>query len=165
MTGIMSSVPDTLTMAVNRYEKALADNDKTTLSELFAVDPDGLPVTRADNAGLITGHENISEYRSRRRDIPRRTLRSRMHRIISDDAAIVISLFDKSTGGVVVQTQVWQRISGAWRIESAHLIYPTPALDSRIWRIAGTPLVRGAKMLTKCCRFKDTLSRSKTYTG
>lgn len=72
-----------------------------------------------------------------------------MYRMISDDAAIVISLFDKSTGGVVVQTQVWQRISGAWRIESAHLTYPAPALDSRIWRIAGTPLVQGSRNADK----------------
>lgn len=59
MIGIMPSVPGTLTMAADRYEKALADNDKITLSELFAVDPDELPVTRADNAGLITGHDDV----------------------------------------------------------------------------------------------------------
>lgn len=50
-------VPRELMDAVERYEDALMRNATDILAELFADDPSELPVTRADNAGLLNGHQ------------------------------------------------------------------------------------------------------------
>ena len=64
-------VPRELMDAVERYEDALMRNATDILAELFADDPSGLPVTRADNAGLLNGHQQITEYRAQRGTAPR----------------------------------------------------------------------------------------------
>lgn len=72
-------VPRELMDAVERYEDALMRNATDILAELFADDPSGLPVTRADNAGLLNGHQQITEYRAQRGTAPSRVLRSRSY--------------------------------------------------------------------------------------
>ena len=138
-------VPRELMDAVERYEDALMRNATDILAELFADDPSELPVTRADNAGLLNGHQQITEYRAQRGTAPSRVLRSRSYRMLANCAATVVATFDKDSGGVVTQTQVWQLIDGSWKIVSAHLTYPVPAMDSRIWRVVGSPLKQGAR--------------------
>lgn len=44
-------------------------------------------------------------------------------------------------GGRGVMTLLWERTPDGWRIASAHVDTPVPAVDARIWREAGTPLV------------------------
>lgn len=138
-------VPRELMDAVERYEDALMRNATDILAELFADDPSELPVTRADNAGLLNGHQQITEYRAQRGTAPSRVLRSRSYRMLANCAATVVATFDKDSGGVVTQTQVWQLIDGSWKIVSAHLTYPVLAMDSRIWRVVGSPLKQGAR--------------------
>lgn len=127
--------------ALEAYESALMSDDVATMSELFARDPDGVPVVRTDSAGMLAGHDAITAFRSKRGGAPSRTLTRRVSRMLGKDAAGVVSEFRKDAGGTVNQTQLWQRISGRWRIVDAHLTYPAPAIDARIWRVVGVPLV------------------------
>ena len=136
-------IPETLCTAVEAYESALVSNDVQRLSAFFANDPSGIPVVRVDNAGPLWGHDAIAAFRATRKPVPPRSLHRRTYRMLGSDAAVVVAEFDRSTGGRVTQSQVWQLADGAWRIVSAHLTYPMQALDSRTWRIVGTPLVRG----------------------
>ena len=138
--------PDLLT-AIRRYERALMANDTATLDDLFASDPDGIPVVRSDGRGMLVGHTAITAFRKRRKNVPTRTLRRRIARQLDESNACIVSQFDKVTGGSVVQTQVWRRVGTdhTWKIVMAHLTYPSPAVDRSIWRIVGTPLVAAAK--------------------
>ena len=150
MSGInRRAIPQDLIGAVEKYEKALMGNDVQKLSQFFASDPDGIPVSRVDNDGWLSGKVEISDFRSRRGSAPTRFLKVRTYRMLSCDAAVVVSEFDKSSGGVVDQTQVWERFEEQWKIVSAHLTYPTPAIDSRIWRVVGSPLKAGKRSVNK----------------
>lgn len=142
---VIHSVPAELADAIERYEISLMNNDTDTLSMLFADDPDGIPVARVDDDGVLFGHDAIAVFRERRRIAPSRILRSRTCRMLGERAAVTISIFDKSSGGTVLQTQIWQCFPNGWRIVAAHLTYPRSAIDSRVWRVVGTPLVRGAR--------------------
>ena len=138
--------PDLLT-AIRRYERALMATDTATLDDLFASDPDGIPVVRSDGRGMLVGHTAITAFRKRRKNVPTRTLRRRIARQLDESNACIVSQFDKVTGGSVVQTQVWRRVGAdhTWKIVMAHLTYPAPAVDRSIWRIVGTPLVAAAE--------------------
>ncbi|MBT1173456.1 DUF3225 domain-containing protein [Bifidobacterium sp. MA2] len=147
-----------LRKAIERYERALMANDTDVLSELFADNPDDIPVVRSDGAGMRVGHTAITAFRAKRGGAPARRLHRRIARRLDADNAVVVSEFDKAAGGRVIQTQVWTRLrdgeaiangaaaaDGVWRIVAAHLTYPAPALDRRVWRVAGDPLVPAAK--------------------
>lgn len=135
-----------------QYEQALMANDTATLSELFADNPDDIPVVRSDSAGMLVGHNAITAFRAKRGGAPERKLHRRVARQLDANNACVISEFDKASGGRVIQTQVWSRVSDesnnqldsrgtepAWKIVAAHLTYPAPAVDRRVWRVVGTP--------------------------
>lgn len=130
-----------LERALDAYESALTSDDVRALDAMFADDPDGIPVVRSDSAGMRVGHRVISDFRRTRGGAPARTLRSRVVRRLGPGAACVTALFDRKAGGTVIQTQVWRRVGGRWRIVDAHLTYPRPAVDGRVWRVAGDPLV------------------------
>jgi Asp-tRNA(Asn)/Glu-tRNA(Gln) amidotransferase A subunit family amidase len=65
-------------------------------------------------------------------------------RTAGNDAAFVVAVLEPRTGGRGQQTQFWRRDAGGWRIAGAHVSAPAPAIDARIWRIVGTPLVAGS---------------------
>lgn len=91
MSGINGQViSQNLSDAVERYEKALMENDVQTLSQFFSSDPDGIPVSRVDNDGLLSGKAEISDFRSRRGSTPTRSLKARTYRMLSRDAAVVV---------------------------------------------------------------------------
>jgi Asp-tRNA(Asn)/Glu-tRNA(Gln) amidotransferase A subunit family amidase len=136
-------MPPQLLQRVEGYERALINNDVKALSAFFADDPDGVPVLRIDTEGILQGHDQIANFRKHRTSPPKRTLKRRYCCTLSEHAAAVVSTFDKSTGGVIYQTQVWRSVLGQWQIVVAHLTYPEPAVDSRIWRVVGSPLFRG----------------------
>lgn len=150
-----SSLDSTLLRAIRQYEQALMANDTATLSELFADNPDDIPVVRSDSAGMLVGHNAITAFRAKRGGAPERKLHRRVARQLDANNACVISEFDKASGGRVIQTQVWSRVSDesnnqldsrgtepAWKIVAAHLTYPAPAVDRRVWRVVGTPLAK-----------------------
>lgn len=144
-----STLDPALCRAIDRYERALMTNDTAAMSDLFADNPDDIPVVRSDGAGMLAGHNAITAFRKRRGGAPSRTLHRRVARQLDKDNAVTVSEFDKTAGGRVVQTQVWTRVGGPgtgdWKIVAAHLTYPAPAIDRRIWREVGTPLVPAAK--------------------
>ncbi|MCH9276566.1 DUF3225 domain-containing protein [Bifidobacterium amazonense] len=140
-----------LRRAMDRYERALMADDKAAMSALFADDPEDVPVVRSDGSGMLVSHNAITVFRARRGGAPSRTLRRRVTRQLDENNAVTVSEFDKTAGGQVIQTQVWTRLREAgdtepcWKIVAAHLTYPSPAIDRRIWRVVGAPLVSASK--------------------
>ncbi|SEJ23838.1 AtzH-like domain-containing protein [Demequina mangrovi] len=134
--------PEGLVDAVLAYESALAADDLDALASAFEHGPHPL---RGDRNGLLIGHERITGFRSRRGGAgPRDVLELRIH-LAGDDAAHVTTVNAPSSGGRGLVTQLWRRgADGAWRIVAAHVTAPSPALDPRIWRVLGVPLVAGA---------------------
>lgn len=123
------------------YEHALMDNDLAGLARLFAP---GSATLRGDAAGLLVGHHEISSFRAARGGAARRSIVGIHVRPIDESHAMVVAVTEFEAGGRGQQTQLWQRIDGAWRVTVAHVHQPAPALDTRIWRIVGNPLVARA---------------------
>jgi len=129
--------------AFRAYEAALMADDVATLDELFAPGPDTL---RADGEGVLVGSDRIAAFRSARGGAPQRTLAEVHVRVVDEDAALIVAGTVLDRGGRGLQTQLWQRSAdtpghGGWRITAAHVSVPPAALDPRIWRVVGDPLV------------------------
>jgi amidase len=122
-----------------RYEKALMANDLPVLDELFADD-----AVRGDAAGILAGHDAISAFRQGRGGAPKRTILHVSEIRIDEDSSVVIAITEPLTGGRGQQTQLWTRVEGSWKVRAAHVALPGPAVNSTVWRVVGTPLVRGA---------------------
>ncbi|MDN4474786.1 DUF3225 domain-containing protein [Demequina sp. SYSU T00192] len=134
--------PEGLVEAVLAYEAALAADDLTALADAFERGPDAV---RGDRNGLLAGHDRITGFRSRRGGAGTREVAELRVHLAGDDAAHVTTVNVPSGGGRGLVTQLWRRgDDGAWRIAAAHVTAPAPALDARVWRVAGTPLVAGA---------------------
>ncbi|WP_433502333.1 AtzH-like domain-containing protein [Pseudonocardia halophobica] len=154
-------VPEGLLAAFDAYETALLTNDVATLDALFAPGPD---TVRGDGTMLLVGHGAIAGFRSGRAVIPTRRVAELHVRPVADDAALVMaSTQEPSTGATGLQTQLWQRLDGDWKITAAHVTLPrkdrpaglvekaaplpaaaAPPLDRSVWRVVGTPLVAAA---------------------
>ncbi|WP_062515924.1 AtzH-like domain-containing protein [Demequina gelatinilytica] len=136
-----AAAPEGLVEAVLAYEAALADDDLDALAAAF--EPGGSTL-RGDRAGLLVGHERITGFRARRGGAGARGLDEMRIHLAGDDAAHVTTVNAPAGGGRGLVTQLWRRgPDGAWRIAAAHVTAPAPALDARIWRVAGAPLVAG----------------------
>ncbi|QCR52284.1 DUF3225 domain-containing protein [Brachybacterium sp. SGAir0954] len=120
------------------YETALMADDLPTLDALFAPGPDTL---RGDAAGLLVGHEAISSFRGGRGGAPARRIVRVEVRALGERHAVVVAITELLRGGRGQQTQVWERGEGGWKVAVAHVAVAAPALDRRIWRVVGTPLV------------------------
>ncbi|MCZ4500239.1 MAG: hypothetical protein JWQ74_2794 [Marmoricola sp.] len=120
------------------YERALMSNDLVALDRLFALGPDTL---RGDAAGLLVGHDAISAFRGGRGGAPARTVVETEIRVIDATHALVVAVTELLTGGRGQQTQLWEHRSGSWVVTAAHVSVPAPALDRRVWRVLGDPLV------------------------
>ncbi|GAA4695953.1 hypothetical protein GCM10023215_37380 [Pseudonocardia yuanmonensis] len=143
-------VPEGLLAAFDAYETALLTNDVATLDALFAPGP---ATVRGDGTTLLVGHAAIAGFRSGRAVIPTRQVAELHVRPVGDDAALVMaSTVEPATGATGLQTQLWQRLAGDWKVTAAHVTLPrtqpaTPsraaaaALDRSVWRVVGTPLV------------------------
>ena len=132
--------PDGLADAVLAYETALLADDVEALDAAFAPGPDTL---RGDASGLLVGSEAIADFRRGREGIGPRTIERLEVRPIGEDAAVVVVVVAPASGGRGLLTQVWRREDG-WQIEVAQVAGPTPAIDGRVWRTVGSPLVAGA---------------------
>lgn len=152
--------PDGLLNAFWAYERALMANDLEALDALFAPGPLTL---RGDAGGLLVGHDAISEFRSGRGGSPQRRILAVEVRVVSDSAALVVAVTAPLSGGRGQQTQLWKRLpdTGAWVVEAAHVSLPAPAIATTIWRVVGSPLVRGAshgELLGDTVAVKDLFS-------
>lgn len=131
--------PEGLVDAVLAYEAALMSDDVEALDRSFAPGPSTL---RGDAAGLLVGHDAIAAFRRGRGGAPARDLLALELRPIDADHAVVVAVVAPVTGGRGLQTQLWRRdpVLG-WVVDVAQVIAPAPALDTRIWRVLGAPLV------------------------
>ncbi|MBZ5734653.1 DUF3225 domain-containing protein [Nocardioides sp. TRM66260-LWL] len=133
-------VPDGLVEAFWAYERALMADDVATLDALFAPASTTL---RGDAEGLLVGHDRISAFRSGRGGAPRRRILQTHVQVTDPDHALVVAVTELERGGRGQQTQLWARFADGWKVTAAHVSVPAPALDRRIWRVVGDPLVAG----------------------
>lgn len=115
-------------------------NDLEALDRLFAP---GEETLRGDAAGILVGHDAISEFRQGRGGAPKRTIEHVEIRQYTEDTALVIAITVPLTGGRGQQTQLWRIVDGSWRVAAAHVALPAPAVNSSVWRLVGTPLIPG----------------------
>ncbi|WP_371740797.1 AtzH-like domain-containing protein [Frigoribacterium sp. CFBP 13712] len=153
LASVEGSLPDGLLAAFDAYERALAADDQAALAAAF--EPTAT-VLRADAGGLLVGHEAITAFRGRRGSGPVRRVVEVHARVLDDDTALIVSVNAPAGGGRGVVTQLWRRGAGAgadagasaggtWRIASAQVQAPAPAVDRRVWRVVGEPLVPGRR--------------------
>ena len=120
------------------YERALMADDVAELDRLFAPGPTTL---RGDAEGLLVGHDAIAAFRAVRGGAPTRRIVATHVRTIDDDHALVVAVTEPERGGRGQQTQLWVRGEAGWQVVAAHVSGPAPALDRRVWRVVGDPLV------------------------
>ncbi|WP_448002447.1 AtzH-like domain-containing protein [Agromyces bauzanensis] len=132
------AAPAGLVEAARGYEAALQASDLEALEGYFAPGPDTL---RGDEGGLLVGREAITRFRGRRGGAPARRIEGMHVRPIDDDHAWLAAVTAPLGGGRGLVSQLWERRDGVWRITAAHVSAPPPALDPRIWRVVGEPLL------------------------
>lgn len=120
------------------YERALMADDVAELDRLFAPGPATL---RGDAEGLLVGHDAIAAFRAVRGGAPARRIVATHVRTIDADHALVVAVTEPERGGCGQQTQLWVRGESGWQVVAAHVSGPAPALDRRVWRVVGDPLV------------------------
>lgn len=135
-----AAVPDGLLDAVEGYERALMADDVEALDGFFAPGPHTL---RGDAAGLLVGSDAIAAFRRGRGGAPARRVPELHVRGIGQGDALVVAVTAPAAGGRGQQTQLWHRTDDGWRITAAHVAASPPAIDQRVWRVVGAPLVRG----------------------
>lgn len=145
MSGPALPVPPGLVEAFREYERALMADDVATLDRLFAP---GTSTLRGDADGLLVGHDAIAAFRSTRGGAPARRIVQTHVQVTDPDHALVVAVTELARGGRGQQTQLWARTDddflGGWKVTAAHVSVPAPALDARVWRVVGDPLVPGA---------------------
>ncbi|WP_231882033.1 AtzH-like domain-containing protein [Microbacterium aurantiacum] len=134
-------IPADLAEAFHAYERAIMANDLDALDAAFIDGPDAL---RGDAAGLLVGHDAISAFRGTRGGVPTRVIERIEYRPLAPDAALLVSVSRYAGGGTGLQTQLWQKQDGAWKIGAAHVTPRAAALDRSVWRTVGDPLFQGA---------------------
>jgi Asp-tRNA(Asn)/Glu-tRNA(Gln) amidotransferase A subunit family amidase len=140
--SVTGQAPTGLMGAFWAYEKALMANDVAALDRLFADAPTTL---RGDAAGLLVGHEQISSFRGTRGGAPSRRIVETHVQAIDGDHALILAVTELDAGGRGQQTQLWVRDATAgWQVSAAHVSVPAPAVDVRIWRAVGEPLMAGS---------------------
>ncbi|MDT0264830.1 DUF3225 domain-containing protein [Streptomyces sp. DSM 44915] len=136
-------LPADLWAAFLAYDRALLSNDVPALDASFAP---GELTLRADHTGVLVGHDAIAAFRAGRPAAPERRL-VRVHvRLPADDVALLVAEVASPAGAPGLQTQLWQRVAGRWRVAAAHVTAPPrPArdrpVDGAVWRVVGAPLV------------------------
>jgi Protein of unknown function (DUF3225) len=120
-----------VTAAFARYEKALVENDVTTLNALFRDDPRTIRYGGGEN---LYGYGEIKAFRGARS--PAGLTRTCSRTVITTygrDYAVASTLFHRAVapGKVGRQMQTWVRFDDGWRVVAAHV--------SLIDEPAGTP--------------------------
>ncbi|MFT3852890.1 MAG: DUF3225 domain-containing protein [Ilumatobacteraceae bacterium] len=134
-------IPAQLAAAFDDYERALMADDTVTLDRRFA--PGGQTM-RGDADGLLVGHDAISRFRAARGGAPPRRIVVAHARALGDAHAVIVAVTENRASGRGLQTQVWERAGDEWVIAAAHVMPPPAALDTRVWRVVGDPLVAPA---------------------
>lgn len=141
VAGWRAANPDAqagLLEAFAAYEAALGADDLTAMDALFVDSPGTL---RGDPGGLLVGHRAIHDFRAVRRGAPPRELVEVRVYPLAEDAAAIVAVTAPAKGGRGLQTQVWRREDGWWRVLTAHVAPPPATFDRAVWRVVGDPLV------------------------
>lgn len=133
-----ADLPDGLVAAFWRYERALMSDDVAELDRLFAP---GDTTLRGDAGGLLVGHDAIAAFRRGRGGAPKRRVTEIHVQVVAESAALIVAILAPVAGGRGQQTQLWRRGVDGWQVSAAAVASPVPAIDPRIWRTVGTPLV------------------------
>jgi amidase len=141
--SVLKPVPKGLLQAFRAYESALMSHDVAALDDLLADAPTTL---HADASGLLVGFEEIAAVRAGRGGVTQRTIVQTHVQVVDETHALIVAVTEPVTGGRGLQTQLWAReptraAYGGWQVTAAHVTVPGPALDPRVWRIVGDPLV------------------------
>ncbi|NHU86042.1 DUF3225 domain-containing protein [Kocuria sp. JC486] len=121
------------------YESALMSNDTHAMAELSE---NSAETVRGDAAGLLVRHGTITAFRANRGGAPARSVLEIHRRNLAPGVVLLIAVTQSPDGGRGQQTQVWRRSAeGPWGVSAAHVSTPAPAMDTRIWRVVGDPLV------------------------
>ncbi len=137
-------LPDGLLDAFLAYDRALLTNDVESLDRLFDRSAHTL---RAAGGRVLAGWDAIAGFRAGRAGTPTRVVTGLHVRRAGEAVLLQAETTDPAGRGHGVQTQLWGRVDGAWRVLAAHVTAPQPGsapFDRRIWRCVGDPLVRGA---------------------
>ena len=137
-----SPAPSGLVDAVLAFEAAVSSGDQEAIAQFFER---GEHTVRVDGTGLIEGTDAIAAHRGVRRAAGERTVDSLLiHRAGPGVAHVVIANRPAAGGSGTLSTLWRQGDNGNWRIVTVHVSSPGPALDTRVWRLVGAPLVTGA---------------------
>lgn len=137
-----SPPPVGLVQAFFAYEAALAADDLSSLAGFFERSEHAV---RVDGTGVTVGADAINAFRSRRGGTGARTIESLIVHRSGPGAAHVVSINRPERGGRGTVSQLWrQGDDGRWRIAAAHVSAPSAAIDQRVWRMVGSPLVAGS---------------------
>ncbi|WP_084127492.1 AtzH-like domain-containing protein [Demequina sp. NBRC 110054] len=138
--------PDGLIEAIHAYEQVLAADDLDALAAFFEPGDETL---RGDGAGLLIGHDAIASFRAKRGGAGARRL-VELRLTPAGDDWLAVSVNAPVAGGRGLVTQLWRYSAdavggpgGGWRIAVAHVSSTPAAIDTRIWRVVGAPLLEG----------------------
>ncbi|MGC4175139.1 amidase family protein [Demequina sp.] len=137
-----SSPPAGLVEAVLAHESARVSGDTKALAGFLERGPH---TVRVDNAGLVEGPDAIAAQLATLGEAGASSaLELHVHRA-GPGVSHVVSTHVSANGGRATVSQLWrQGDDGRWRIATAHVSTPGPAIDSRVWRLVGSPLITGA---------------------
>lgn len=109
-----------MTVAFERYEKALISNDVAVLDELFWNDPSTIRYGVGEN---LYGYDAIKAFRSARSPLNlARKLEKTQITTYGNDFATANTLFVRDGGTKLGrQSQTWMRTSDGWKVVSAHV--------------------------------------------
>jgi Protein of unknown function (DUF3225) len=110
-----------VTLAFERYERALVENDVATLNALFRADPRTI---RYGAAEILYGYDAIAAFRVARSPAGlERTLAKTVITTYGSDFAVASTLFHRvsAPGKIGRQMQAWVRFDEGWQIVAAHV--------------------------------------------
>jgi len=110
-----------VTVAFNRYEKALTTNDVAVLDDTFRVDPRTI---RYGGTEILYGHDEIAVFRAARSPVGlARTISKTVITTYGRDFAVASTLFHRATmpGKVGRQMQSWVKFPDGWHVVAAHV--------------------------------------------
>ncbi len=120
MSRSLDPVKQSVLAAFTEYEDALVRNDVSAMDAWFLDHP---TLVRYGIAEVQHGFSEIARWRATAMPVPK----NRQHEqvtvtVLNDDVAVVALEFRNGTSpGLGRQSQVWQRVEGAWRIMHAHV--------------------------------------------
>ncbi|WP_309646972.1 amidase family protein [Nocardioides sp.] len=141
----LESAPEGLLEAFDHFEHALASGDPATVAHWWVP---GSGATYAGPEGLVIGSDLITSMATTAHSEPPARDGQEIgtfHLLPIDGQCAVITLtMQDETGAWGSETQVWVSRDDTWLVTAIHTSPPgTQALDTRVWRAVGDPLVPG----------------------